>query len=314
MKDWLSLVLTLPTANATARMRAWRALKACGAAVLRDGVYLLPDSDVCRTALAAIERDILSIQGTAYLLPIHDPQGERFIPLFDRAEDYAALRAEIEVCRGQLTAENALASTRQIRKLRKSFTQLAAIDFFPGRAGQDVDVALQGLETALSRALSADEPCSHDQPIPVLRRQDYQGRLWATRKRPWVDRLASAWLIRRYIDDGARILWLDSPHDCPADALGFDFDGATFSHVGNRVTFETLQASFELNAPSLGKVAALVHYLDVGGVQPLEAAGIERVLAGLRESISDDDQLLTAASAIFDGLLTAFANEEKNDE
>lgn len=314
MNNWLSLVIGLPTANSTARMRAWRAVKASGAAVLRDGVYLLPDTAECREALGAIERDILSINGTAYLLPIQDPQGERFIALFDRSEDYASLSVDIEACRSQLTADNALASTRQIRKLRKAFAQLASIDFFPGPARQQVDAALQALETAVSRALSADEPYSHDQPIPVLRPQDYQGRLWATRKRPWVDRLASAWLIRRFIDHDARILWLDSPQDCPPDALGFDFDGATFSHVGNRVTFETLQASFELDAPSLGKVAALVHYLDVGGAQPAEAAGIERLLAGLRESISDDDQLLTAASAVFDGLLAAFANDEKNHE
>ncbi|WAG76753.1 chromate resistance protein [Metapseudomonas furukawaii] len=314
MKDWISLVIGLPTANATARMRAWRALKASGAAVLRDGVYLLPDIPECRDALAAIERDILSINGTAYLLPIQDPQGERFMPLFDRSEDYAGLSAEIEVCLGQLTADNALASTRQIRKLRKAFAQLADIDYFPGPSRQQVDAALQALESAVSRALSTDEPGSQDQPIAVLRREDYQGRIWATRKRPWVDRLASAWLIRRFIDQDARFLWLDTPHDCPPDALGFDFDGATFSHVGSRVTFETLQASFELSSPPLGRVAALVHYLDVGGVQPVEAAGVERVLAGLRESVPDDDLLLNAASAVFDGLLASFDGEENDHE
>lgn len=314
MNTWISLVIGLPTANATARMRAWRALKSCGAAVLRDGVYLLPDTPECRAALSEVERDILSINGTAYLLPVLDPQGARFISLFDRDEDYAALRAEIDTCRSQLTAHNALASTRQIRKLRKTFAQLAAIDFFPGDARQRLDAALQELETAVSRALSADEPNSHDEPIAVLKRRDYKSRLWATRKRPWVDRLASAWLIRRFIDEDARILWLESPQDCPADALGFDFDGATFSHVGPRVTFETLQAGFQLDSPALGRLAALVHYLDVGGVQPAEAAGIERVLAGLRDSIDDDDQLLAATCTIFDGLLTAFANEEKNDE
>lgn len=314
MKDWLSLVIGLPTANATARMRAWRALKASGAAVLRDGVYLLPNNDSCRDTLAAIERDILAINGTAYLLPIHDPEGERFIELFDRSEDYAGLCTEVEACRGQLSGENALASTRQVRKLRKAFAQLAAIDFFPGEARQRADVALQELETAISRALSADEPSSLDQPIAVLDRSDYQGRLWATRKRPWVDRLASAWLIRRFIDHDAHILWLAAPQDCPPDALGFDFDGATFSHVGKRVTFETLQASFQLELASLDRVAALVHYLDVGGAQPAEAAGIERVLAGLRETIGDDDQLLTAASAIFDGLLAAFAAEDNAHE
>ena len=314
MNDWLSLVIGLPTANATARMRAWRALKASGAAVLRDGVYLLPNNDGCRDTLAAIERDILAVNGTAYLLPIHDPQGERFIEMFDRSEDYASLCREVEACRGQLTGEYALASSRQVRKLRKAFAQLAAIDFFPREARQRADAALQELETAISRALSADEPSSHDQPIAVLDRGDYQGRLWATRKRPWVDRLASAWLIRQFIDHDARILWLAAPQDCPPDALGFDFDGATFSHVGKRVTFETLQASFQLELAALDRVAALVHYLDVGGAQPAEAAGIERVLAGLRETIGDDDQLLTAASAIFDGLLAAFTAEDNAHE
>ena len=281
-----------------------------GAAVLRDGVYLLPDTPACREALEAVERDVLGSNGTAFLLPINDPQGERFIELFDRSEDYAKLRVEIEACQAQLTSDNALTSTKQVRKLRKAFAQLAAIDFFPAAARKQTDTALKTLETAISRALSRDEPSSQDQPIEQLDRRDYQGRLWATRKRPWVDRLASAWLIRRCIDPRARILWLDTPNDCPADALGFDFDGATFSHVGSRVTFETLIDSFVLQAPGLSRIAALVHYLDVGGSQPAEASGIERVLAGLRESITDDNQLMAAANGIFDGLLAAFANEE----
>ena len=314
MNNWLALILGLPTANATERMRAWRALKASGAAVLRDGAYLLPDTGACRAALAAVERDILAINGTAFVLPVVDPHGERFAGLFDRNEDYSKLRTEIEECRGQLTAENALATTKQIRKLRKAYDQLASIDYFPGKPKQQIDAALQELETAVSRALSTDEPHSRDLPITVLSLSDYQGRVWATRKRPWVDRLACAWLIRRFIDPKAQILWLDHPQDCPVDALGFDFDDATFSHIGNRVTFETLQASFELQAPGLNRIAALVHYLDIGGIQPVEAAGIERVLAGLRETITHDDHLLAAASAIFDGLLAEFVKEEHPNE
>ena len=314
MKSWIALILGLPTANATERMRAWRALKASGAAVLRDGAYLLPDTTVCREALASVERDILSINGTAYILPVVDPEGQRFVELFDRSDDYSKLRAEIEECRAQLNAENALATTKQIRKLRKNYDQLTSIDYFPGKPKQQIDAALQELETAVSRALSVDEPHSRDQPITALNRGDYQGRVWATRKRPWVDRLACAWLIRRFIDPDAQILWLDKPQDCPANALGFDFDEATFTHVGNRVTFETLQASFELQEPGLNRIAALVHYLDVGGIQPAEAAGVERVLAGLRETITHDDHLLAAASAIFDGLLAGFVKEEQPNE
>lgn len=313
MHRWLLLVLGLPTANATERMRAWRALKSCGAAVLRDGVYLLPEHSAGREALEMIEREVLAINGTAYLFSISEP-GERFIPLFDRSEEYGKLRDDIASCLGELTGENALQTARQVRKLRKAFAQLSAIDFFPNEQKQQADSALQALETAISSALSSDEPGSYAEPIATLAPGDFQGRLWATRKRPWVDRLASAWLIHRFIDQAARILWLDSPHDCPTDALGFDFDGATFSHVGKRVTFETLLASFQLESPALNRIAAVVHYLDVGGSQPTEASGIERVLAGLRESITDDDQLLQAASSIFNGLLIAFANDEKNHD
>ncbi|MCP8467559.1 chromate resistance protein [Pseudomonas sp. ZM23] len=313
MSTWLLLVLGLPTANATERMRAWRALKACGSAVLRDGVYLLPEHPAGREALETVEREVLAINGTAYLLQVQG-EDERFIPLFDRREDYARLCGDIAQCRDELTGETALQAARQARKLRKAFAQLSAIDFFPGEARQQADSALEELETAIGRTLSADEPYPSDAPVALLAPGDFQGRRWATRKRPWVDRLASAWLIRRFIDPQAQILWLDSPGDCPADALGFDFDGAAFSHAGRRVTFETLLASFQLESTALIRIGAIVHYLDIGGLQPAEASGIERVLAGLRAGISDDDLLLQAAGSIFDGLLTAFADDEKNHD
>ena len=138
----------------------------------------------------------------------------------------------------------------------------------------------------------------------------YRNRVWATRRRPWVDRLASAWLIRRFIDPQARFLWLKSPADCPKRALGFDFDGATFTHSGAMVTFETLLASFGLQTPALLRLGVVVHALDAGGVIPPEAAGVERVLAGMRDAISDDDQLVLAAAGVFEGLLVAFEKEQ----
>ena len=102
------------------------------------------------------------------------------------------------------------------------------------------------------------------------------------------------------------MLWLASPEDCPADALGYDFDGAAFSHIGSRVTFEVLAGSFNLEQPAIKRLGMLVHYLDVGGVAPPEASGVESVLVGLRETLTDDDHLLAAACAIFDGLLVSF--------
>lgn len=100
---------------------------------------------------------------------------------------------------------------------------------------------------ACSRILSPDEPHMVIGTIPKLRISDYQQRVWATRRRPWVDRLACAWLIRRFIDPRAKFLWMSNPAECPAGAIGFDFDGATFSHVDNRVTFEVLLAGFLWN-------------------------------------------------------------------
>lgn len=303
---WFTLILSMPTENATVRQRAWRALKASGAAVLRDGVYLMPEREDCRAKLDGLASEVRDGGGVAHVLRVEEAEGANFVALFDRSSDFAALLSEIDQVQQGLTSDTVQDLLRQTRKLRKSFAHLAETDFFPGEAQRQVDNALRELELACARTLAPDEPQAQDRCIARLRSADYQGRLWATRQRPWVDRLASAWLIRRFIDPQARLLWLASPGDCPSEALGFDFDGATFSHVDSHVTFEVLVASFGLEQPAIARLALLVHYLDLGGVQPPEAAGIESVLAGMRESIANDDQLLTAASAVFDGLLTSF--------
>ena len=126
--------------------------------------------------------------------------------------------------------------------------------------------------------------------------------------------MASAWLIRRFIDRKAKFIWLDNPKKCPKSALGFDFDGATFSHVDGRVTYEVLAASFGLESdPALRRIGAIVHCLDVGGIPVAEAAGIEALLAGLRAAAADDDKLLTEAGRVFDGLYANFQREQAND-
>lgn len=312
MTTWIALITSLPTENATARMRAWRSLKTSGAAVLRDGVYLMPEREDCRGTLEALAADVRSADGSALVVRIEEPRDGNFMALFDRSADFASLLGDIAIARDGLCAETAHEAQKQARKLRKAFAHLAAIDFFPGEARKQVDEALGDLEQRAAWALSPNEPRPINVAIAPLNIQDFQGRLWATRQRPWVDRLASAWLIRRHIDPQARLLWLVSPADCPADALGFDFDGATFTHVGARVSFEVLLASFGLETPALQRFGALVHFLDVGGVQPPEAAGIESTLAGLRDTISDDDQLLALASSIFDGLLATFEKGPKS--
>lgn len=125
----------------------------------------------------------------------------------------------------------------------------------------------------------------------------------------WVDRIASAWLIHRHIDPRATFLWLADPGACPSDALGFDFDGATFTHVGPRVTFEVLRASFGLESdPALVRLGALVHYLDAGGIPVAEAAGLGAILTGLKAAATDDDALLAQAGPILDHLYRAYTD------
>lgn len=306
MNNWLILITTLPTENATVRMRVWRSLKASGAAVLRDGVYLMPERTPCRETFNAIAVEVRESGGTALVLRIEEPDDGHFAGLFERSEEFAALLADIAKLRDELSADTAPDILKQTRKLRKTFTNLSAIDFFSGEAQRQTEAGLSELELLIVRILSPDEPHAIQGSISVLSISDYQGRTWATRSRPWVDRLACAWLIRRFIDPKAHLLWLSSPADCPTDALSFDFDGATFTHVDGRVTFEVLLASFSLENPALKRLGALVHFLDVGGVQPPEAVGIESVLSGLHDAINDDDQLLAAAGTVFDSLLVTF--------
>ncbi len=177
-----------------------------------------------------------------------------------------------------------------------------------GEAQRQAKDMLDEIDMACARLQAPDEPHFVAGSLEPMSTTDYQGRLWATRRRPWVDRLASAWLIRRFIDPAARFLWLAQPQDCPPDALGFDFDGATFSHIGHRVTFEVLAARFGLEQGPVERLGLLVHYLDVGGAPPPEAPGVDSVLSGLRDTIADDDLLLERACAVFDGLLASFRN------
>jgi len=178
-----------------------------------------------------------------------------------------------------------------------------------GRRQRD---SLDKLRAAIDARFSPQEPSRAAGNVPRRKRRDFHGALWATRRRLWVDRAASAWLIRRFIDPQARFEWLAKPADCPDEAHGFDFDGAEFTHVEDRVTFEVLLTAFSLDGdPGLDGLARLVHYLDVGGGKPvLEAAGFEAVLTGLRDSCADDDALLVAVTPVLDALYQHFSHSK----
>ncbi|MDQ3563540.1 MAG: chromate resistance protein [Pseudomonadota bacterium] len=311
--SWLLLIQSLPTQNTAARMRIWRATKAFGCGVLRDGVYVLPLSPAHREALEALAIETREAEGSAQVLEVpskNDGEARVFTTLFDRTDDYARLMEEIRALKANVSKLDTSALRRALKTLRRSFEATSSIDFFPGAAQAQTARALDELEGAALAILSPDEPHAVAGSIERLDKNQYQGRAWATRKRPWVDRLASAWLIRRFIDPRGRIVWLDQPQDCPRDAIGFDFDGAVFTHRGARVTFEVLMASFGLDEDrGLARLASLVHYLDVGGLPVPEAAGLEALLTGARLSCKTDDGLLREAEKSFDYLCLAFSEE-----
>ena len=247
---WALLLVTLPTHPNAVRLRIWRALRSLGCVALRDGAYLLPESHAA--SLDTIAAEVREHGGTASVLtlaPRDDTQRAEVLAQFDRATAYGEWRAGADALHGDLETLAETEARRRLRAVAEALHALQAIDYYPGPAAAQATAALAALRQALDRRFSAGEPQPRaGDAVPRLDRRRYQGRRWATRARPWVDRLASAWLIRRFIDPEARFVWLADPVRLPRGALGFDFDGARFSHLGTRVTFEVLMASFGLDA------------------------------------------------------------------
>ena len=310
--SWLVFIMSQPGKSTTPRIRLWRLLKGLGAAVLRDGVYLLPHGETLRQALEEQVQGVQALGGAAYLLAVQPvtTTDAHFRALFDRSEEYATLMTMLTQLHTALADTTEAQARRVLQQVRREREALVAIDYFPGPAYTQSAQALAEAEAAVTRHFSPDEPQPLHASIQPLERTAYRGKRWATRQRIWVDRVASAWLIQRFIDPEARFLWLQIPQACPDDAIGFDFDGAAFTHTGNRVTFEVLVASFALATDrALTRLGALVHALDVGGMPVPEAAGFEAILTGVRASCTDDDQILTAMAPVLNALYTAFGQE-----
>jgi hypothetical protein len=309
MQTFDALVLSLPARDSTLRMRAWRSLKEAGCAVLRDGLYVLP-AERGGEALQRIEADIQSAGGFAMRLevkPKTEEQSRQIRALFDRGAQHGTLVRSVEAARRSLERLGPRRARTAVRRLELAFDKVSRTDFFPGEARAQAAAALAALQERYRQAFAGGEPRASQRKLRPRNAGRYRGRVWTTRCNLWVDRLASAWLIKRFIDREAKFVWFARPSERPRGAIGFDFDGAQFTHVRNQVTFEALLASFGLEDDgALAAIGAAVHFLDIGGIPVADAKGLETLLRGAKERAKSDDALLAEAMRVLDLLYSAY--------
>ena len=302
---WLVLIASLPTEDPAARMRMLRTLESLGAAVMREGAYLLPDTAGSRQGLEHLAEYIAKGAGVAQVLqvaPLSEAQRNAFRSLFDRSSRYAELIKNVESLSIGYGIADPSAIARVLHKQRRELDAISALDFFPtevqGRARDALSAAAAAVRKLLFPAQTQDRGAPEE---PLLR------RVWATRRPPWADRLACAWLIRRFVDPEGSVMWLDKAQACPTHAVGFAFDGARFGNSASQVTFEVMLARVGLakNA-ALARIGAIVHFLEVREAPVPEAAGVQTLLQGAARRSANDDELLAEAEKTFDLLYEAY--------
>ena len=314
MTAFLALMTSLPTGNSTLRMRVWRALKNTGCGVLRDGVYVLPVDAPQASALVEAESLVRGAGGFAMTVELNTKtaaQLEHIRNLFDRGREYGALVARIGAAKVALQRLGKRKTDTLVQRLRRSFDELVEVDFYPGQANLQAGEAISALEREVQVLFSGGEPHSAKRKVRRLDPAKYRSRVWATRKNLWVDRLASAWLIRRFIDRNAKFVWIDRPRDRPKGSVGFDFDGAEFTHIDSRITFEVLLRSFALDHDeALASIGRAVHALDIGGIPVADAKGLETILRGIQAKARSDDKMALEAMKVFDLFYSAYTQRK----
>jgi hypothetical protein len=300
---WLMLIVALPTHPSSLRVRAWRKLRALGAVALKNSVWVLPFSPERLERLQWLTQAIQKDRGEATLVRvdrIENLSEADVVRLFHQAReaDYRALATRYRTSlRGLGRRARGVAAGRgaaELTRLGRELDRVRELDFFEAPGYQEVDRLRATAEMHLRPP--AAEPAAASLP-------DLRGRLWATRPRPHIDRLASAWLIRRFIDADARFLFAH-PAEFPPETVPFDVMGAEFGHQGEDCTFETLLKRSALDRPPLRILAEIVHEADLrdGRYDRPETDGIDLAVRGLAAAIKDDQELLGQALALFDGV------------
>ncbi len=313
MTAWLLLIVSLPPHPSSLRVRVWRRLRALGAVALKNSVYLLPASDEHQEQFAWLAQEIQRARGDATLLRVERIENmteEDVVRLFHDArtpdyrrlvERYRALRRGLDR-KGQGRARTAGAADRLARELAR----VREIDFFDAPAGREVERLREAVERRLAPVATPAAPAGD---LAALR-----GRRWVTRPRPHVDRIASAWFVKRFIDPDAEFLFAP-PEAFRADAIAFDAPGAELSHRGEDCTFETLLKRAGLRDPRLRHLAEIVHDADLrdGKFARDEARGVDLAIRGLLAALKDDHEVLAHGMILFDGLYAAVAGGHHDD-
>jgi hypothetical protein len=308
---WLLTIAQLPIEDPASRMRVLRTLESLGAAVMREGVYLLPDTPGNRQSLEALTDYIAKIPGTAHVLQVSTVSSREqaaFVRLFDRSARYEDLIKTVESLRIGFGHSDPSAISRVVHKQRRELEAIAALDFFPSAARERADKALAAAEAEVRKLLFPAQSQSALAPGESL-----LGRTWVTRKPLWADRLACAWLIRRFVDPEATLTWLERTMPLPADAIAFGFEGAHFANSQTRVTYEEMLVKLDLaKNPALAKIGSIVHFLEVRGTPVAEAAGVQTLLQGAQRRSNSEPELLAEAEKTFDLLYEAYYQPAKS--
>jgi hypothetical protein len=315
MRAWLLLVHQLPARPSNLRVRTWRRLQQVGALAVKHAVYALPDSPAAREDFEWLKTEIEGAGGTASIFVAdavdtwsHDALVEEFRRTREASYTAVAQDAERALRRLESGRRGASPSPRDIDRLRERLSAIERVDFF-GSAGRDRVLGLVRRIEEAARGRAARGPAVASAEPP----SSYSERLWVTRPRPGVDRMASAWLIARFIDPAARFDFVTDRNAAPSTAVPFDMFGVEFTHRGELCTFELLRESFQLSDPALPRLAAIVHDLDLkdGRFGATEAPAIGSVIDGLQLAHPDDHALLAAGMALFEALYLRFAQAER---
>lgn len=312
---WLVLVYQFPAGPDSRRMKVWRRLQSIGAVAIKNSVYVLPLNESTREDLQWLLAEITAAGAEGAILEANfvdglgDPQVRELISAA-RSADYRALQEEVAAVLPEVTSFGAHTmdpARRALARARKRLAEIEAIDFF-GAEGHDLaEAALRAL--ARKTAEPSMESTKGDSDMTTNRLEGLQGRVWVTRRGVRVDRIASAWLVRRWIDPQARFKFVAGQGYAPgADEVRFEMYEAEFTHEGDRCTFEVLAGLARGDDAALRKIGEIVHDIDLkdGRHGHPETAGVAALLDGIIGATEDDALRIERGAALFADLYRGF--------